>query len=220
MKKESYVVLLSSGLDSSVNLLQVLKSGGRVPLVLTFDYGQRAASKEIEHAAKQCAEHGLNHKVITLPWFKEITQTSLVSRSQEIPLQVKIEDLKSSQESAKRVWVPNRNGVFLNIAAAYAESLSADYVVPGFNLEEAQTFPDNSQEYLEAQSFAFKYSTANNVKVRCFTTGLNKTQIVKLGQELGLNFDNVWPCYFGESSRCGKCESCLRFDRAIRNVGL
>ena len=53
---EKSVVLLSSGLDSTVNFwLEAQK--GRAVLALTFDYGQRAAPREIERA-RAIAEAG------------------------------------------------------------------------------------------------------------------------------------------------------------------
>lgn len=219
MKPRS-VVLLSSGLDSTVNLYEA-KQVSDVVLTITFDYGQRAAAREIYSASQLSSKLGVSHKVLDLSWFKEFTQTSLVNHSKEIPTSssVKIDDLKQSGVTAKAVWVPNRNGIFLNIAAAFAEGLKADWIVPGFNAEEAATFPDNSQGYLEAATHAFSYSTSNKVQVKCFTTQMTKTQIVARGRELDVDFDSVWPCYFGEVTPCGQCESCQRFKRAIAAQG-
>lgn len=45
---------------------------------------------------------------------------------------------------------------------------------------------------------------------------MNKTEIVKMGREIGVNFDQIWPCYFSGDEICGKCESCLRFQRALK----
>lgn len=80
------VVLLSSGLDSTVNFHEALhlknqsRGNNDVLLCLTFDYGQRAAKKEIENAKKQCEANGVPHKVIDLKWFSDFTNTSLVSQ--------------------------------------------------------------------------------------------------------------------------------------------
>jgi 7-cyano-7-deazaguanine synthase len=49
----------------------------------------------------------------------------------------KLDDLATAKESAKQVWVPNRNGLFINVAAAIAESKKIQQVVVGFNKEEA-----------------------------------------------------------------------------------
>lgn len=211
------VVLLSSGLDSTINLHEAARST-QVLLALTFDYGQRAAHKEIECSQKLTKSLNIPHKVITLPFFKDFTTTSLINSSADIPKNIAIDDATETLKSAGAVWVPNRNGIFLNIAAGYAEGLGANIVVPGFNIEEAQTFSDNTQEYLDALTKAFLFSTSNRIKAVSFTTDLNKTEIAKRGIQLGVNFDLVWPCYYGNDTKCGQCESCLRFERAIKNA--
>lgn len=208
------VVLLSGGLDSSVNLLAADRET-EVALALTFDYGQRAAQKEIQSAKKQCENLKIPHEVLNLSWLGAITKTSLVNREALVPTSVAIDDADATQDSAKKVWVPNRNGVFLNIAASFAESLEANCVVPGFNWEEAQTFPDNSEDYLDALTAAFSYSTANQVTAHCYTAEMDKTEIARLGKELGADFALMWPCYFGGEKPCGECESCQRFQRAV-----
>ena len=214
--KQKAVVLLSAGLDSSVNLFEALEKM-EVVLALTFDYGQKAARREIESAAKICRQLRLTHKVVSLPWFKDFNRSSLLVDSQEVPTgtAVQIDDLKTSKESAKSVWVPNRNGIFLNIAAAFAEALDAGIVVPGFNAEEAVTFPDNSEAFMKKLDQSFSYSTSNQVRVECFTVAMNKIEIVKRGDELQVPWHLTWPCYFSRDKWCGQCESCLRAKRAF-----
>ncbi|MGE3974596.1 MAG: 7-cyano-7-deazaguanine synthase QueC [Bdellovibrionales bacterium] len=209
----SSVVLLSSGLDSTVNLYEA-KHASKVVLALTFDYGQKAARQEKAHSEKICRELSISHRVIELPWFRDFTNTSLVSDKSSIPTHVNLQSRQAITDSAAQVWVPNRNGIFLSIAAAFAESLKAEWLIPGFNAEEATTFPDNSQEYLDSFTDSLKFSTMGRVKVKCFTTHLEKSAIYARGKELGVNFQNVWPCYQGNDKPCGACESCQRFLRA------
>ncbi len=216
LKKKS-IVLLSSGLDSSVNFLLALRKT-EIVLALTFDYGQRAAVREIEYSRALCARYGVHHKVIELPWLRDITKTSLVNAQVSIPLEMSLDDLTQTTKTAESVWVPNRNGVFLNIAASFAETLNASVIIPGFNKEEAVTFADNSEDYLDAATVAFSYSTRSQVEVECYTTQMVKSEIAQLGQELGLDKSLVWSCYFGEPQPCEKCESCLRFARAMNFV--
>ncbi len=210
------VVLLSSGLDSTVNLYEA-REKSRVVLALTFNYGQRAAAREIERAEQIARCAGVPHKVLDLSWFNEFTKTSLVNRSQDVPTgaSVSIDDLAVSNETAKAVWVPNRNGIFLNIGAAFAEGIGASMIVPGFNIEEGTTFPDNTQGFLTALTAAFVFSTSNHVEAVCFTTALDKTEIVRRGRALGAPFELMWPCYFAGVEPCGECESCKRFRRAV-----
>lgn len=213
------VVLLSAGLDSSVNLYEAQQKM-EIALALTFDYGQKAARREIESAAKLCRQLEVRHQVISLPWFKDFNRSSLLVDGQSVPTgsAVSIDDQKTSEQTAKSVWVPNRNGIFLNIAAGFAESLDASVVVPGFNLEEAATFPDNSEPFMKALDGAFSFSTSNQVKVQCFTVSLNKTEIVQRGEDLQVPWHLTWPCYFARDRWCGQCESCQRAKRAFKSA--
>lgn len=212
------IVLLSGGLDSSVNLLKAKKEG-EVLLGITFHYGQRAAEQELKSSIQLCQYIGVPHKYVEIPWIKDFGKSSLLDITKKIPIhsEVQIDHFEQSLKTASSVWVPNRNGILLNIAAGFAESLGANFVIPGFNLEEAQTFPDNSGDYLESLNQCFSFSTSNKVKAYSYTTQLNKQEIVKLGIDLNLPFEMIWPCYFSDEKWCGSCESCLRFKRALQN---
>ena len=210
-----HVLLLSAGLDSTVNFLEALQDGG-VRLAITFDYGQRAALREIHKAQQLCQRYQVAHQVVELPFFKHFTQSSLVNRTQTIPQgsEVNIASHSASLKTAEKVWVPNRNGIFLNIAAGFAEGLGVPFVVPGFNAEEASTFPDNSAGFQKALEGSLSFSTQNHVQVKCYTLHKQKKEILLRGRELGLDINDLWPCYLGEEKWCGQCESCLRFANA------
>jgi 7-cyano-7-deazaguanine synthase len=215
------VVLLSGGLDSAVNLKLALDDTG-VAVALTFDYGQRAAAREAAAAAFMCQQFGLPHRLISLPWLAEICGSALCSEDQPLP-QLTPDELTSprvtSGETARSVWVPNRNGVFVNIAAAYAESLQAAIIVAGFNAEEAATFPDNSPDYVLAANAALALSTQTGPTVKSYTQDLDKTQIVRLGRKIGAPLASAWSCYAGGREECWSCESCARLARALKEAG-
>lgn len=221
-QSKKVVALLSSGLDSTVNVFEAIKHNHEVVLALTFNYGQRAAVKEIEHSAKIAKYLNIPHKVMDVTWFKDFNKSSLIVEDQEVPTgkDVEIDNLQKSADTAKSVWVPNRNGIFINIAAAYAEALGADAVIPGFNAEEAATFPDNSREFLEQATKSLWYSTSNHVSVGCYTAHLNKPDIVRLGQGLKVPWELIWPCYFSGDKWCGQCESCQRAKRAFASANI
>lgn len=202
------VAILSGGLDSTVSLAVAVRKM-KVVLALTFDYGQRAALREREASARIARHYGIPHAVIGIPWLAVLTGTALVNRKARLPRN------EMSVRSAKAVWVPNRNGVFIEIAAAHAESIGAQRLITGFNREEAATFPDNSKEYVGAVNRALSYSTANGVKVVSYTIDLDKRRIVALGRRLRAPIARVWPCYEGGRTWCGTCESCLRSLRAM-----
>lgn len=215
------VVLLSAGMDSSVNLYAAARKS-TVALALTFNYGQKAATKEIEKSKLLAQSLKVPHKVLDLSFFKDFGRSSLIQSEMEVPSgrQVQMDDLQQSQKTAKSVWVPNRNGIFLNIAAGFAEALDAEQIVPGFNVEEAATFPDNSEAFLQASTAAFTFSTGNRVCAHSYTTALNKTEIVKMGLQMEVDFSKIWPCYHSYEKWCGQCESCQRSRRALVANGL
>ena len=188
-------------------------------MALSFDYGQKAFAQEAKAAGYFCQLLEVPHRIINLRDIFLWDQSSLTTDSKDVPTDaVDIESLKASQESAKSVWVANRNGVFLNIAACVAESLGASFIVPGFNREEAETFPDNSVEYIEKMTQCFQLSTSNKIRVECFTQNMDKIEIMQSALQLGISIEKIWPCYHAGSKLCGRCESCQRFDRARQKV--
>lgn len=212
------VVLLSGGLDSTVCFqLTLAESPSTEVITLTADYGQRAAAREVGAARRMADSRGVRHVVLDLRWLGGITETALCRADQALPEPSADElDDAAADRSAARVWVPNRNGLLINAAATYAESLGAGArVVVGFNREEAATFPDNSSLYVERATAALALSTATGVRVWAPTVRLDKAEIVARGREIGAPLEHVWVCYRGGEKHCGRCESCARFQRAL-----
>lgn len=233
MLKKSSICLLSGGLDSLV-ATTVAAQKTTVLLGITFDYGQRARRQEIGSAKGVCEYLGIVHRVITLDWLGQTVGTycniplqqgvdpvshfsPLITKVKEIP--VFSFEKSDPIQTAKAVWVPNRNGVFINIAASFAEEIDADMVVVGFNQEEAETFPDNSIGFVQAVNQSLSFSTLSKVQVMSFTQGMNKKEIVELGRQTSAPFHLLWSCYLGGDKMCGRCESCQRCIRAFKLAG-
>lgn len=204
------IILLSGGLDSLVSL-GLKKEELNVSLALTFDYGQKSAEQEIEASAKICEHYKIEQKIIKLDWLKNITQTSLVS-DKDIPTG---NELDNPENSAKSVWVPNRNGLFLNIAGSFADSYGYDFILIGANKEEGQTFPDNTQEFINAINKEFEFSTQKSPKVVAPLINSDKNDIVMLALQHGVPLELTRSCYQGGAKHCGICESCSRLKHAL-----
>lgn len=198
---------MSGGLDSAVNLAKAAEET-EIAIALTFDYGQRAAAREISASASLAAWCGCPHMVIPLPWLK--LPSSALTGAMPVP-----DGNAALDDAARRVWVPNRNGVFVNIGAAFAEEMEADTVIAGFNAEEAATFPDNSRDFVDAANLAFRFSTLSGVVLDSYTLDMRKSEIVELGRDLGVPFEHIWPCYEGGERPCGECPSCLAYRSAM-----
>jgi 7-cyano-7-deazaguanine synthase len=206
-RKIKSIILLSGGLDSCVSAAIAIKK--TQPLfALTFNYGQHSAKMEIAAAKKICASLGIKHTVIALPFFKEFKKCALI-RSRKPTKQKSFTRLKD-------VWVPNRNGVFINIAACFAEYYGAGLIITGFNREEAQEFPDNSAGFIRAVNNSLRYSTLAKIKVKSYVASYTKTEIYGLGKKLGVPLDLVYSCYRGRKKMCGTCASCKRFLKSKR----
>lgn len=215
------IAILSGGLDSAFSFLKGLRQY-ELLLALTFDYGQRAAIQEIRSAFSLCKQSRIPHRVIGLDWLRGITFSALVATSQKIPHPdpQRLDDPHYTELSAKQVWVPNRNGLFLNIAACFAESHQAEVILTGFNQEEAATFPDNSAPFVDAINRALTYSTRVRPRVESFALPMTKEEIVREGILMNLPFERLWSCYEGGEKQCGACESCLRLKRAYEKNGI
>ena len=204
------VILLSGGLDSLVSL-GLKKDELNIILALTFDYGQKSVEKEIAASEKICDYYGIEHRVIKLDWLKEITHTALVADA-EVPSG---EELEIPENSAKAVWVPNRNGLFLNIAGSFADSFGFDNILIGANKEEGQTFPDNTQDFIDAVNNEFEFSTQKAPKVVAPLINCDKNDIVMLALKHKIPLELTMSCYQSGEGHCGVCESCQRLKKAL-----
>jgi len=238
MTSKIALVSLSGGLDSTVSLYWALKKSkesvedykdvcavffdyGHVCAVF-FDYGQKALESEKKTTRNLCEKLNVHLYEVSLSFINEFSNSSLNTKDNlkdsiiknDIPENVDLHSDTETKESAKSVWVPNRNGLFINAAASILESLGGGDLVLGFNKEEAQTFPDNSEDFLKASNKSLNFSTQGRVSLISPTLHLDKKQIFNLGVELGFDPDSVWPCYYSGDRPCGRCESCLRFFRA------
>lgn len=217
--KERAIALLSGGLDSSV-ATELLAEKYDVVCALTVNYNQKAAQREIDAARALCRRLGIEHRVITLPWLGEITSTALVSRDADVPTTTEqlVDDKAEAGARAEAVWVPNRNGLFANIAASFADAYKADAIVVGFNAEEAATFSDNSIACADALTKSFSYSTLAKPRIVAPTAGLRKDEVATIAAKRSVT--EFWSCYLGGKKMCGTCESCVRTKRAFRKAGV
>ena len=180
---------------------------------LLFNYGQKAWNSEKRAAQFFVKDRQVPLEIVDIsPLFRGASSTLISSKP--IPKDVNIASHEASRQSARKVWVSNRNGVFLNGAACLAESFGIPLIIPGFNREEAFTFPDNSEEYIQKMNACLQLSTSNGVQIHCFSSHLNKSQIMKESLRLDINIEKIWSCYDSGLKICGSCESCQRFLRA------
>ena len=211
------VVLLSGGLDSAVFLAMAVVD--RDPVVsLTFDYGQRCAAPEVAAARNLTRFFGVEFQLVSLPFLGDwASVSSLVDTSVTVPHGREALEGRRDLNTPDSVWIPNRNGLFINAAAALAEARGLESVMIGINAEEGEDFPDNTMEYLERVNRSLAFSTLNKVTVEAPTGRFRKREIVQLGARLGVDFSLIYSCYRGTLQMCGTCESCMRTKQALED---
>lgn len=204
--KQKSIILLSGGLDSTVSAAIACQRTNPL-FALTFDYGQRAALMEIKSSRRICRALKIKHKVINLPFFNDFKKLHMLKHTKRISLKRfrKLQD----------IWVPNRNGLFINIAACYAEYHEADVIITGFNRDEAREFPDNKPQFIAAINHSLMYSTLKKVKVDSYVVDYTKKQIYRVGKRYKAPMQDIYSCYLGGEKMCGKCASCKRLLEAM-----
>lgn len=213
------VILLSGGLDSSTVLYQA-KVDGYNCYAISFDYQQRHR-RELD-AARSIAQSAevVAHQVINF----DLTQwggSALTDNALELPCD---RSLAEMSESIPITYVPARNTIFLSFALAYAEAIAADRVYIGVNALDYSGYPDCRPDYIAAMQEVFRLGTkqgreGNPIEIVTPLLHLKKTEIIKLGDQLGVPWTQTWSCYAGEEVACGVCDSCRLRLAAFAELG-
>lgn len=209
------IVLLSGGLDSVVSLASIKEKCSNI-LALTFNYGQKSFQAEKTASENISKYYSIEHRIIDLKWLADISNSAL-NTNELIPTidRNNLDDLNASKNVSKSVWVPNRNGLFVNIAACFADSYGFDTIIIGANEEESKNFKDNSKEFILAVNESLKNSVNTKVEVVAPLLEMTKEKIVNLGIKLDVPFQYIYSCYMNNGKHCGMCESCQRLKRAL-----
>lgn len=213
------IILLSGGLDSVVSLAITKESCNNI-IALTFNYGQKSYLAEKRAAEKISQYYDIEHKVIDLDWLSVISTSSLTTK-ETIPYISKdnLDNKLIAQSTAKSVWVPNRNGLFVNIAACFAEAYNYDTIVIGANKEEGATFKDNTIEFINAINTSLKNSVNSQMELIAPLINMTKEEIVNIALKKNVPLELIHSCYISEEKHCGFCESCQRLKRALEQNG-
>jgi 7-cyano-7-deazaguanine synthase len=214
------VILLSGGLDSSTVLYQA-KADGCECYAISFDYKQRHR-RELESARAIALSAQVKvHQVVNF----DLTQwggSALTDNQIELPID---RNLAEMSQNIPVTYVPARNTIFLSFALAYAETLGAQRIYIGVNALDYSGYPDCRLDYIQAMQEVFRLGTKQGREgeaIKIFTPliELKKTEIIQLGNKLGVPWTQTWSCYSGGESACGVCDSCRLRLAAFDELGL
>lgn len=207
------VVLLSGGLDSVTALYAAVREHEEVA-ALSFDYGAKHNHCELPFAKYHCRELGVSHRMANTTFMNDLFRSGLLQSGGEIP------EGPYSEETMRQTVVPFRNGIFLAIAAGFAESVEAGGLVIAAHSGDHAIYPDCREEFMRPMAEAICAGTAPGVQVLRPFIDLDKGAIVKIGTELGIDYSKTWSCYKGEIVQCGRCSTCLERREAFEAAGV
>ncbi len=212
------VVLVSGGIDSTV-LLFSLRQREYALHALAFHYGQRHR-RELACAQRQCETAGVQEfRCVSMPFLGELLRegTSLLEAGGPVP---DLDNIPRALRDQPPTYVPHRNMLFLSIAAAYAESIGADRVFYGAQVQDEYGYWDCTPAFLERINALLSLNRRQPVTVEAPLLRNSKADNVKLGLSLGVDFGMTWSCYRGETLACGRCPTCVERLNAFKQAGM
>jgi 7-cyano-7-deazaguanine synthase len=211
------VVLLSGGMDSAT-VLALASQAGEECYALSFDYGQKHNAELSAARAIATQLKAKEHRIINID-MAQLGGSALTDASIDVP--------EAGGEGIPVTYVPARNTVFLSLGLAWAEVLEADAIYVGVNAVDYSGYPDCRPEYISAfqamANLATKRTTeGRGLEIRTPLIAMSKADIVRTGQELGVDFAQTVSCYSADKSgaACGHCDACELRRQGFAAAGL
>jgi 7-cyano-7-deazaguanine synthase len=215
--KARALVVLSGGMDSTVcAALAVRDFGAESTAALHIDYGQRTERRERRAFEEICDRLGIQDRLaVQTAFFRAIGGSALTDEQIDVP------DAPAEIGAEIPVtYVPFRNSHLLSAAVSWAEVLGAEKIFIGAVQQDSSGYPDCRPEFYAAFNEAVRTGTKDGtIRIETPLIALRKSEIVRLGLELGAPFDLTWSCYSREDQACGTCDSCVLRMRAFAAAG-
>jgi 7-cyano-7-deazaguanine synthase len=179
--KHDLVILTSGGYDSTL-LLHLAKLTGFTPIALLIDYGQKH-KRELESGVKLC-------NLLNIPC--RIMSVDLMGLDSGLT-----GNLKGSQfEGVHEMHVPGRNTIFVGLALSLAESVGANKIWYGANMEDCiNKFPDCMQGWVDAMNQSLKQAGSFPMELEAPLLGMRKDTILRIGKSFGIKDEDVHSGY-------------------------
>jgi len=213
-KQSRVVVLLSGGMDSCV--CAALAARDHDAAAVHISYGQRTEERERQSFLAICQRLRIHDKlVVRNEALRAIGGSALTDDAIAVP------KAEAIGHSVPVTYVPFRNAHFLAVAVSWAEAMGAQKVYIGAVEPDSSGYPDCRPAYYKAFNEVVRTGTKEGlIEIVTPLIAMRKTEIVRLGLELGAPFDLTWSCYSRQDQACGICDSCVLRLRAFEAAGV
>lgn len=207
----SCVVLYSGGMDSTVVLHHALKLYSKV-IAISFNYNQRHQRELIlaqDYILNLTKENKFNifHQIIDFTQLgKQLGTSALTNLDIDVP---QMKDVIGDPQTV--AYVPNRNMMFLSIAASLAEANNSSVIFYGAaKADDTSGYWDCTQEFRTLMNTILSLNRRNLIQIEAPLINKDKSDIIKYGLDLGVDFSKTHTCYDSHNTdlACGYCPSC------------
>ncbi|MFH0967475.1 MAG: 7-cyano-7-deazaguanine synthase, partial [Methanobacteriota archaeon] len=121
-----------------------------------------------------------------------------------------------------QTYVPFRNANLLSVATSFAESRGADAIFIGVQSSDYSGYPDCRPEFIHAFQQVIDLGTRPETRIVLKTpfVNLNKAEILRIGMNLSVPYEDTWSCYQDGEAACGVCGSCHFRQEAFQTIGI
>lgn len=210
------VVLLSGGLDSATVLAEAAAEGYECH-TLAVDYGQRHRA-ELDAAKRISRALGaVSHRVV--PVDLRAIGGSALTDDIDVP--------EAGSTGIPVTYVPARNTLMLSLALGHAEVIDAHDLFVGVNAVDYSGYPDCRPQFIVAFEALCQVATKAGAEGECFKVhapliSLSKADIIRRGNELGVDYSLTVSCYQADEAglACGRCDSCRLRRQGFESAGV
>lgn len=206
---EPVCVLMSGGLDSSVLLSELARSGPVVPVyVRTGLYWEAAEQRWIERYLRAANGHAIAPLAVLDVPFADLYDGGHWAMRGDAP---------AYDTPDEDVYLPGRNVILLGKTAVFCALRGIHAIALGTLA--GNPFPDVSPAFLAATAIALSAGLKHSIEILTPYRELHKEDVIRRGREfpLALTLSCISPVRDGH---CGRCSKCRERHDAFRAAGV